>query len=42
MYISRIYLSAIHRITFISMNLLYLQNKQNHTKKNHTSLLVII
>lgn len=31
---SRIYLPAIHRITFISMNLLYVQNIQNHKKKN--------
>jgi len=44
MHISRIYLSAIHRVTFISMDLLYLQNKQNHTKKkkHRISLLVVI
>jgi hypothetical protein len=33
MHISRLYLSAIHRITFISMNFLYVQNKPNHKKK---------
>jgi hypothetical protein len=46
MHISRIYLSAIHRIEFISMNLLHLQNifriNKITPKINCISLLVAI